>query len=67
MVFSDLSGSLVTIYDNSHLTFESTPSITISPLLTKIVINGVVSSALYVRGFHIDYTANTWRSMSIPS
>ena len=67
MVFSDVNGLLVTIYDNSHLSFGSTPSITISPLLTKIVINGVVSNALYVRGFHIDYTANTWKPISFPS
>ena len=67
MVFADVNGTLVTIYDNSHLTFTGTPSITISPLLTKIVINGVVSGNLYVRGFYIDYTANTWKSMSFPS
>lgn len=66
-VLSDVNGSLVTIYDNSHLSFTGTPSISISPQLTKVCINGVVNNVLYVRYFHVNYTTNSWTPVSFPT
>lgn len=67
IVFNEFNGSLSTIYSVTHQSFASTPSIVVSPLLTKVCVYGIVSSSLYIKYFHVDYANNAFKDITFPT
>lgn len=67
IVFNEFNGSLFTIYSVTHQSFDSSPSIVVSPLLTKVCVYGIVSSSLYIKYFHVDYANNAFKDITFPT